>query len=130
MLRASLPRVAWFSDRLAPNRRHDSPQSCVAKADLVPTDVNLRDDYASSAELEDACEAFMVKTNGRERRVTRRVPAEMLREEQQRLHRIPDVAFTAACGQTRTVSWSSTISFGGWPIRSPTRSPVTRFGSW
>ena len=85
----------------------------IAKADLVPTEVNLRDDYGSWAELVDACEVFMAKVNGREHRVTRRVPAEMLAEEQARLHRLPEVAYTAAFGETRKVSWSSTISFGG-----------------
>ena len=65
------------------------------------------------AELVDACEAFMDKVNGREHRITRRAPAEMLAEEQARLHRLPDAAFTAAFGETRKVSWSSTISFGG-----------------
>lgn len=85
----------------------------IAKADLVPTEVNLRPDYASWAEVVEACDAFMAKVNGREHRVTRRVPAEMLAEEQQRLHRLPDVAYTAAFGETRKVSWSSTISYGG-----------------
>lgn len=85
----------------------------VAKADLVPTDTNLRCDYRSWAELVDACEVFMAKVNGREHRITRRVPAEMLAEEQQRLHRLPDVAYTAAFGETRKVSWTSTISYGG-----------------
>lgn len=85
----------------------------IAKADLVPTDTNLRDDYASWGELVDACSAFMVKVNGREHRITRRAPAEMLTEERTRLHRLPDAAFTAAFGQTRKVSWTSTISFGG-----------------
>ena len=33
----------------------------IAKADLVPTDTNLRDDYACWAELVDACDAFMVQ---------------------------------------------------------------------
>ena len=37
----------------------------------------------------------------------------MLAEEQARLHRLPDAAFTAAFGETRKVTWSSTISFGG-----------------
>ena len=32
-------------------------------------------------ELVEACEAFMAKVNGREHRITRRVPAEMLAEE-------------------------------------------------
>lgn len=85
----------------------------IAKADLVPTDTNLRDDYRSWGELVDACEVFMAKVNGREHRITRRRPEEMLAEEQQRLHRLPDVAYTAAFGETRKVSWSSTISYGG-----------------
>jgi transposase len=85
----------------------------IAKADLVPTDTNLLDDYSSWAELVDACAEFMVKVNGRVHRITRRAPAEMLAEERPRLHRLPDVAFTAAFGETRKVSWTSTISFGG-----------------
>lgn len=85
----------------------------IAKADLVPTEVNLRDDYASWGELTVACEEFMGKVNSRPHRVTRRVPAEMLADEQQRLHRLPETAFTVAFGETRKVTWSSTISFGG-----------------
>ncbi|MBV6510281.1 MAG: hypothetical protein JJLCMIEE_03420 [Acidimicrobiales bacterium] len=85
----------------------------VAKADLVPTDTNLATEYSSWAQLVEACEAFMAKVNGREHRITRRVPAEMLAEEQPRLHRLPDVAYTAAFGETCKVSWSSTISYGG-----------------
>jgi hypothetical protein len=85
----------------------------IAKADLVPTDTNLRDGYGSWRELVEACEAFMAKVNGRPHRVTRRQPAEMLAEEQQRLHRLPEAAFTAAFGETRKVTWSSTISYGG-----------------
>jgi hypothetical protein len=37
----------------------------IAKADLVPTDHNLRDDYTSFAELEDACRVFCARVNGR-----------------------------------------------------------------
>jgi hypothetical protein len=37
----------------------------------------------------------------------------MLVEEQQRLHRLPDRPYTAVFGETRKVSWSLTISFGG-----------------
>ena len=68
----------------------------IAKADLVPTEVNLRDDYRSWAELVEACDAFMTKVNGREHRITRRVPAVMLSEERSRLQRLPAVAYTAA----------------------------------
>jgi len=85
----------------------------VAKADLVPTDANLLDEYSSWAELVDACEEFMVELNGRPHRATRRPPIEMLAEERERLHRLPEAAYTAAFGETRKVSWSATISFGG-----------------
>jgi transposase len=85
----------------------------IAKADLVPTEANLLDDYASWAELTAACSAFMDEVNGRAHRVTRRPPVEMLAEEQARLHRLPVTAFTAAFGETRKVSWSATVSFGG-----------------
>ncbi len=33
----------------------------VAKADLVPNDTNLRPEYGSFAELEQACEEFMAR---------------------------------------------------------------------
>jgi len=85
----------------------------IAKADLVPTDANLRGDYASWAELVDACEQLMAEVNGRPHRVTRRAPVEMLAEEAQRLHTLPERPYTAVLGETRRVSWSSTISYGG-----------------
>ena len=37
----------------------------IAKADLVPTDANLLDEYRSFAELEAACAAAMATFNGR-----------------------------------------------------------------
>ncbi len=55
----------------------------------------------------------MAKVNEREHRITRRRPDEMLAEEQHHLHRLPEFAFTAAFGETRHVSWTSMISFGG-----------------
>jgi hypothetical protein len=55
----------------------------------------------------------MVEVNARAHRVTRRAPVEMLAEEQQRLHPLPEHAFTAAFGETRRVGFSSTISYGG-----------------
>ena len=85
----------------------------VAKADLVPTDTNLLDDYESWVELVDACARFTAHVNARVHRVTRRAPMDMLDEERPRLHRLPDTAFTAAFGETRKVSWSATISYGG-----------------
>jgi transposase len=85
----------------------------IAKADLVPTDHNLRTTYGSFAELEAECQAFCERVNTREHRVTRRAPVVMLADEQARLHQLPRVAHTVCFGQTRKVSWQSTISVGG-----------------
>ena len=85
----------------------------IAKADLVPTDSNLRADYRSWGELVEACDAFMVEVNGRDHRVTRRPPTAMLVEEQARLHRLPERPYTSVFGETRRVGWSATISYGG-----------------
>ncbi len=85
----------------------------IAKADLVPTDHNLRRDYEDFAELEQACDAFCERVNAREHRITRRPPAVMLGEERERLHRLPALPHTLCFGQTRRVSWQSTISVGG-----------------
>ncbi len=80
-------------------------EACVrlAKADLVPTEANLLEEYASFAELEAACAAFCDQVNARPHRVTRRAPAEMLAEEAQRLHPLPAAPFSAAFGVMRTV---------------------------
>jgi transposase len=85
----------------------------IAKADLVPTEANLRPEYVSWNELVVGCEEFMVEVNDRPHRATRRAPSEMLAEEALHLHRLPDVAYTAVFGETRHVAWSATISFGG-----------------
>jgi transposase len=85
----------------------------IAKADLVPTDHNLRPAYADFAQLERACEEFGERVNAREHRVTRRAPALMLAEEKVRLHPLPAMPHTVCFGQTRRVSWQSTISVGG-----------------
>src|SRR5579862_4282740 len=85
----------------------------VAKADLVPTDANLLPAYGSWGELAGACDEFMAEVNMRAHRATRRAPAELLVEERAHLHRLPDQPYTAAFGETRRVSWSATISYGG-----------------
>ena len=84
----------------------------IAKADLVPTDHNLRLAYCDFAELEAACEAFCERVNTREHRVTRRAPAVMLGEERERMHPLPAVPHTVCFGQTRKVDRQSTISVG------------------
>ncbi|MEU6965480.1 IS21 family transposase [Streptomyces chrestomyceticus] len=82
----------------------------IAKADLVPKDVNLREHYQTFGELEAACRAFGEEVNSRIHKVTRRKPVERLAEEQQRLHPLPKSPFTAAFGTTRRVCWDATIS--------------------
>src|SRR4051812_6620174 len=85
----------------------------IAKADLVPTEHNLRGAYADFAALEQACAVFCDRVNAREHRVTRRPAAVMLAEERDRLHKLPALPHTICFGQTRRVSWQSTISVGG-----------------
>ena len=83
----------------------------IAKADLVPTDANLLPEYGSFAELEAACAAFCDQVNARPHRVTRRPPADMLAEEQARLHPVPAAPLTAALGVTRRVDGLSLVTF-------------------
>ncbi len=85
----------------------------IAKADLVPTDHNLRDEYSSWTELEVACEEWMAHVNTRQHRSTQQAPVIRLAEEHERLHRLPRMPHTVCFGQTRKVGWQSTISVGG-----------------
>jgi len=92
----------------------------IAKADLVPTEANLREDYASFAELEAACAVFCEKVNARPHRVTRRAPIEMLAEERHRLHPVPAQPHTVAFGLTRVVPPNTPmISFEGGQYSVP-----------
>ena len=75
----------------------------ISKADLVPTEANLREEYASFAELEAACQEFCEKVNTRTHRITRRPPAQMLAEERHHLHPVPAHPHTVAFGVTRVV---------------------------
>jgi transposase len=85
----------------------------IAKADLVPTEANLLDEYTTFAEIEEACTAAMATINGRTHSVTRRIPAEALADELAFLHRLPDAPYTLAFGESRRVGWSSVISYRG-----------------
>jgi transposase len=84
----------------------------VSKADLVPTEANLLDDYPSFAALVAAADEFCERVNARPHTETRRPPAQMLAEERARMHRLPDDPFTAALGETRSVRDDQTIRFG------------------
>ncbi|MDQ2894219.1 MAG: IS21 family transposase [Actinomycetota bacterium] len=85
----------------------------VAKADLVPTDHNLRPEYGSFAELQDACDQWMADVNTRKHRSTQEPPLIRLAQEHERLHRVPARSHTVVFGETRKVSWQSTVSVGG-----------------
>ncbi|WP_425474998.1 Mu transposase domain-containing protein, partial [Fodinibacter luteus] len=84
----------------------------IAKADLVPTQANLGEQYASFAQLRTACEAFMAKVNGRRHRESARVPADALVQERARLHTLPSSPHTMALGTTRVVGTDQTVRFG------------------
>ncbi|XKH54076.1 IS21 family transposase [Citricoccus nitrophenolicus] len=91
----------------------------IAKADLVPTEANLRAQYASFTELEAACDAFTAKVNSRRHRESARVPAEALAEERSRLHVLPAAPQTMALGMTRIVNTDQTIRFGSVRYSTP-----------
>jgi transposase len=93
----------------------------IARADLVPTEHNLRGEYEDFGELEAACVELGDGVNTREHRITRRAPVVMLAEERERLHALPAIAHTVCFGQTRKVSWQSTISVGGAIYSVPSR---------
>lgn len=98
----------------------------IAKADLVPTDANLREHYKTFGELEAACRAFCDEVNARPHRETRRRPADMLAEERTRLHPLPREPFSVAFGETRRVCWDSTISVEGVRYSVPHQLVDTR----
>ena len=75
----------------------------LAKADLLPTDVNLLPAYQSFGQLADACNEFMREVNTRPHRITKRPPAEMLTEERRLMHPLPKRPFAAALGKEREV---------------------------
>ena len=76
----------------------------LAKADLVPTETNLLPELRSrSPSWRRPARSSRTMVNARVHRVTRRAPAEMLAEEQARLHPLPDEPHTVAFGVTRTV---------------------------
>ena len=85
----------------------------IAKADLVPTDHNLLPEYSSFPELEQACQDFMQRVNGRPHSVTGKAPRRLLDSEVKHLQPLPKRPFTAAFGVTRRVSSTSLVAYGG-----------------
>jgi transposase len=91
----------------------------VAKADLVPTEANLLDEYASFGELAAACERFCTEVNGRPHSETGRAPVDALAEERGHLHMLPREPYTAALGETRTVEDDQTVRYGSVRYSTP-----------
>jgi transposase len=85
----------------------------IAKADLLPSFENLLPEYGSFAELEHACQEFMATVNTRPHRSTQEPPVFRLAAEHERLHPVPARPHTVVFGETRKVSWESTVSVGG-----------------
>jgi hypothetical protein len=84
----------------------------IAKADLVPTDHNLREGYSDWQALEQACQEFMADVNTRPHRATRQPPVVLLGQEHEHLHRLPRLPHTLCFGQTRKVDRQATVSVG------------------
>ena len=91
----------------------------VAKADLVPTDANLRPAYGSFAELEAECVRWGEHINARPHRETGVAPIERLAAERAHLHVLPADPHTAALGEERLVNDDQTVRFGSVRYSTP-----------
>ena len=73
----------------------------IAKADLLPSEHNMRASYSDFGELERECEAFCERVNTREHRVTRRAPAVMLVSEREQFIPFRQCAYCVFWGDTQ-----------------------------
>jgi transposase len=93
----------------------------LAKADVLPRPDNLVEDYRDFQSLEDACASTTLRFNTRVHRETNARPVDRLELERTELHSIPAEPYSIALGETRSVSWSSLISFQGARYSVPYR---------
>jgi len=91
----------------------------VAKADLVPTSVNLLPAYATFAELADACFQWCERVNTRVHREIKAAPVDRLVVERRHLHRLPTQPHAVALGNERLVDDDQTIRFGSVRYSTP-----------
>jgi transposase len=91
----------------------------IAKADLVPAAVNLREEYASFAGLEADCAAWGARVNGRVHRESAAVPQQRLAAEREHLHPLPAEPYVAALGEERLVNDDQTVRFGSVRYSTP-----------
>jgi transposase len=98
----------------------------IAKADLVPTDANLRGAYATFAELVTACQQWCEHINARVHRETGAAPVDRLPVERGHLHVLPADPHTAALGEERLVKEDQTVRFGSVRYSTPPGHVGTR----
>ncbi|WP_370105679.1 IS21 family transposase [Streptacidiphilus sp. BW17] len=98
----------------------------IAKADLVPTEANLRPDYATFTDLAEACRQWCEQVNTRRHRATGQVPVDRLHVERRLLHRLPDAPFALALGEERLVGDDQTISFASVRYSTPPGHVATK----
>jgi hypothetical protein len=98
----------------------------IAKADLVPTETNLRGQYATFLDLVAACEQWCEHINARTHRETGAAPADRLAVERGHLHALPADPHTAALGEERLVNDDQTIRFGSVRYSTPPGHVGTR----
>jgi transposase len=91
----------------------------IAKADLVPTLVNLAADYGSFAELEHACAAWGERVNARVHRETAAVPDQRLAAERAHLRQLAAEPYVLALGEERLVNEDQTVRFGSVRYSTP-----------
>jgi transposase len=91
----------------------------IAKADLVPTLVNLTAEYSSFAQLEADCEAWCQRVNGRMHRESAAVPGQRLTAEREHLHPLPAEPYVLALGEERLVNDDQTVRFGSVRYSTP-----------
>jgi transposase len=91
----------------------------IAKADLIPTEVNLLGAYTTFADLEEACETWCERVNTRVHRETARRPVDALADERARLHPVPAEPYAVALGEVRTVDDDQTVRFGSVRYSTP-----------
>jgi transposase len=98
----------------------------IAKADLVPTEANLRGEYATFGELQAACRAWCEHINARVHRETGTAPVDRLAVERGHLHPLPDAPHTSALGEERLVNDDQTVRFGSVRYSTPPGHVDTR----
>jgi transposase len=98
----------------------------IAKADLVPTDANLRGEYTTLADLQTACRQWCEHVNARIHRETGTTPLDRLAVERGHLHPLPDGPHTSALGEERLVHPDQTVRYGAVRYSTPPGHVDTR----